>query len=213
MSWRRRCSNRSRARISVGGGQVYLRGLLTDGRRKSVKPMAARLGEDGNRQPLANFITTPGTRDTSGPSSPGGWRRRSGPQPGLRRHRVPQGRERLGMRVAAGHRHRGQGPQTARSASRSTSRPITPRRRSTGGCSCRRAETRSWGLKAPLAVADAGYGDAAALRHGLQARGLDYVVGISTTLCTQPGEAAVVAEPYSGRDSRRWRSIPTSPGP
>jgi SRSO17 transposase len=39
-------------------GQVYLRGLLTDGRRKSVEPMAARLGEDGNRQALANFVTT-----------------------------------------------------------------------------------------------------------------------------------------------------------
>lgn len=39
-------------------GQVYLRGLLTDGQRKSVEPMATRLGEDGNRQALANFITT-----------------------------------------------------------------------------------------------------------------------------------------------------------
>nr|WP_238426548.1 transposase [Streptomyces adustus] len=32
--------------------------MLLDGRRKSVEPMAARLGEDGNRQALANFITT-----------------------------------------------------------------------------------------------------------------------------------------------------------
>jgi SRSO17 transposase len=39
-------------------GQVYLWGLLADGQRKSVEPMAARLGEDGNRQALANFITT-----------------------------------------------------------------------------------------------------------------------------------------------------------
>nr|WP_317452757.1 transposase [Streptomyces sp. CBMA29] len=30
-------------------GGVYLRGLLTDGKRKSVEPMAARLGADGNR--------------------------------------------------------------------------------------------------------------------------------------------------------------------
>jgi SRSO17 transposase len=37
---------------------VYLRGLLLDGRGKSVEPMAARLGEDGNRQALAHFITT-----------------------------------------------------------------------------------------------------------------------------------------------------------
>ncbi|WP_256986942.1 transposase [Streptomyces sp. BR123] len=39
-------------------GSVYLRGLLTDGGRKSVEPMAARLGEDGNRQALAHFITS-----------------------------------------------------------------------------------------------------------------------------------------------------------
>ncbi|MER6785489.1 IS701 family transposase [Streptomyces sp. NPDC000658] len=39
-------------------GQAYVRGLLLDGRRKSVEPMAARLGEDGNRQALAHFITS-----------------------------------------------------------------------------------------------------------------------------------------------------------
>ena len=39
-------------------GGVHLRGLLLDGQRKSVEPMAARLGEDGNRQALAHFITS-----------------------------------------------------------------------------------------------------------------------------------------------------------
>lgn len=39
-------------------GQVYLRGLLLDGRRKSVEPMAARLDEDGNGQAPAHFITS-----------------------------------------------------------------------------------------------------------------------------------------------------------
>ncbi|MEU6974353.1 IS701 family transposase [Kitasatospora aureofaciens] len=39
-------------------GQVYVRGLLLDGGRKSVEPMAARLGEDGNRQALAHFVTS-----------------------------------------------------------------------------------------------------------------------------------------------------------
>lgn len=39
-------------------GSVYLRGLLMDGGRESVEPMAARLGEDGNRQAPAHFITT-----------------------------------------------------------------------------------------------------------------------------------------------------------
>ncbi|TPQ22879.1 IS701 family transposase [Streptomyces sporangiiformans] len=39
-------------------GGVYLRGLLLEGKRKSVEPMAARLGGDGNRQALAHFITS-----------------------------------------------------------------------------------------------------------------------------------------------------------
>ncbi|WSM18718.1 transposase (plasmid) [Streptomyces sp. NBC_01717] len=39
-------------------GQVYVREVLLEGWRKSVEPMAARLGEDGNRQALAHFVTT-----------------------------------------------------------------------------------------------------------------------------------------------------------
>ncbi|MFD6422299.1 transposase, partial [Streptomyces sp. NPDC060198] len=34
--------------------------------------------------------------------------------------------------------------------------------------------------------------------HGLQARGLDYGVGISTTMSAHPRDAAPVTEPYSG---------------
>ncbi|CAM5635571.1 transposase [Streptomyces hirsutus] len=57
-------------------------------------------------------------------------------------------------------------------------------------------ETRSWGIEVPLAIADAGYGDAAAFRLGLNARGLSYVVGISATLSAQPGDAGPVAQVY-----------------
>ncbi|MEW2495936.1 transposase [Streptomyces nodosus] len=39
-------------------GRAYVRGLLLDGRRKSVELMAARLGAGGNRQALAHFVTT-----------------------------------------------------------------------------------------------------------------------------------------------------------
>nr|WP_239471922.1 transposase [Streptomyces sp. NEAU-S7GS2] len=39
-----------------GGG--CLQGLLLDGQRKSAEPMAARLGQDGNRKALAHFITS-----------------------------------------------------------------------------------------------------------------------------------------------------------
>ncbi|MFB7595205.1 transposase [Streptomyces sp. NPDC056160] len=51
------------------------------------------------------------------------------------------------------------------------------------------------------AAQDAGYGDAAAFRHGVRARGLKYAVGLSTTLSAQPGDAAPVNDPYSGHPS------------
>src|SRR5512142_1252089 len=38
------------------GGELYVRGLLTDGQRKSMQPMAARLGADHQR--LQQFITS-----------------------------------------------------------------------------------------------------------------------------------------------------------
>jgi hypothetical protein len=47
------CSPRSRGGISVGGR--YLRGLMLDGRRKSIQPMAERL-PDGNMQALQQFV-------------------------------------------------------------------------------------------------------------------------------------------------------------
>ena len=37
-------------------GELYVRGLLTDGQRKSMQPMAARLGTDHQR--LQQFITS-----------------------------------------------------------------------------------------------------------------------------------------------------------
>ncbi|MFH8405834.1 transposase, partial [Streptomyces sp. NPDC018019] len=36
-------------------GECYLRGLMLDGRRKSIQPMAARL-PDGNMQALQQFV-------------------------------------------------------------------------------------------------------------------------------------------------------------
>ena len=37
-------------------GQCYLRGLMLDGRRKSVEPMAARLGGEVHYQALHHFV-------------------------------------------------------------------------------------------------------------------------------------------------------------
>src|SRR5215212_10173662 len=53
-------------------GEVYLRGLMLDGKRKSIQPMAERL-PDGNEQALQQFVSqSPGT----GGRSANGWRNR-----------------------------------------------------------------------------------------------------------------------------------------
>ncbi|WP_190195491.1 IS701 family transposase, partial [Streptomyces minutiscleroticus] len=59
-------------------------------------------------------------------------------------------------------------------------------------------ETRSWGIDVPLVVADAGYGDAAAFRRGLEERRLPYVVGISGRHTAQPGDARLIQPVYAG---------------
>jgi SRSO17 transposase len=52
-------------------GQCYLRGLMLNGRRKSIEPMAARLGQ-AHYQALHHFVATnPGI----GGRSAGGWPR------------------------------------------------------------------------------------------------------------------------------------------
>src|SRR5260370_17339606 len=45
-------------------GELYVRGLLTDGRRKSMQPMAGRLGIDP--QPLPQFIPSSPSHHTAG---------------------------------------------------------------------------------------------------------------------------------------------------
>ena len=47
--------SRWRVRTSGAWGEVYLRGLMLDGKRKSIEPMAARL-EDGDEQCLQQFV-------------------------------------------------------------------------------------------------------------------------------------------------------------
>ncbi len=54
-------------------GEVYLRGLMLDGKRKSIEPMAARL-EDGDEQCLQQFGRTrfPHHGAAAASSTPGG---------------------------------------------------------------------------------------------------------------------------------------------
>ncbi|MFI1870014.1 IS701 family transposase [Streptomyces jumonjinensis] len=232
-------------------GQVYLRGLLTDGQRKSVEPMAARLGEDGNRQALAHFITT-SPWDPSHSRARLAWRMEKAIRPTVlvfddtgflkdgnasacvsRQYTGTAGKVtncQVGVSLHLVSDHASAAvdwrlflPESWDPASLKADPDRTARRTACGIpddivhvekwqlALDMLDETRSWGIEVPVAIADAGYGDAAAFRHGLQARGLHYVVGISTTLSAQPGEAVPVTEPYSGIGRRSAAKYPDKP--
>ncbi|WP_405677740.1 IS701 family transposase [Streptomyces sp. NBC_00868] len=232
-------------------GRVYLRGLLTDGQRKSVEPMAARLGEDGNRQALAHFITT-SPWDPAHVRARLAWKMEKAIRPTVlvfddtgflkdgtasacvsRQYTGTAGKVtncQVGVSLHLTSDHASAAvdwrlfqPETWDPASPKADPAKVARR-----TACQIPddighvekwqlaldmldETRSWGIEVPVAVADAGYGDAAAFRHGLQARSLNYVVGISTTLSAQPGHAVPVAEPYSGIGRRPVEKYPDKP--
>ncbi|MGW5782347.1 IS701 family transposase [Streptomyces sp. NPDC003863] len=232
-------------------GQVYLRGLLTDGQRKSVEPMAARLGEDGNRQALAHFITT-SPWDPAHVRARLAWRMEKAIRPTAlifddtgflkdgtasacvsRQYTGTAGKVtncQVGVSLHLASDHASSAvdwrlflPETWAPGSVKADPDKVARR-----TACQIPddighvekwqlaldmldETRSWGIEVPLAIADAGYGDAAAFRLGLNTRGLNYVVGISTTMSAQPGEAVLALEPYSGTGRPPVAKYPDKP--
>ncbi len=60
-------------------------------------------------------------------------------------------------------------------------------------------EAIGWGLVPPLVAADAGYGDAAEFRQGLEDRALRYVVQIASTASAHPQAAQRCAPVYHGQ--------------
>src|SRR6266498_515301 len=88
-------------------GQCYLRGLMLDGRRKSIEPMAARLGEV-HYQPLDQPLGL-----AAGPRAAGraAGRRAFADRVGGGRHRLSQGRLVLGGGAAPVFGHAGQDRQ------------------------------------------------------------------------------------------------------
>jgi hypothetical protein len=218
-------------------GQAYVRGLLLEGRRKSVEPMAARFGEDGNRQALAHFITSSPWNaahvrvrlawrmhevigpealivdDTGflkdGDASACVARQCTGtagkvtkcqvgcrciwPPPCLGRDRLAAVPARLlGPGLSAGGCGQGCPPYSLR-----RSRPGGACGEVAAGPGHDRRDL-SWGVDAPLIVADAGYGDTAAFRHGLEERGLPYAVGISGRHIAHSADARPVQPAYAG---------------
>ncbi|MFE9688149.1 IS701 family transposase, partial [Streptomyces sp. NPDC006285] len=72
-------------------------------------------------------------------------------------------------------------------------------------------EARSWGVDVPLVVADAGYGDAAAFRHGLEERHLPYAVGISSRHMAHPADARPVQPACAGTGRPPRMQYPDAP--
>src|ERR671925_1994844 len=117
-------------------GACYLRGLMLDGRRKSVEPMAQRLGEV-HYQALHHFVAVspwdwrPVRRRLAevlcGALSPTAWVVDDTGFPNAGDHSVG---------CSASPRARWARPPTASWGCRSTRSPSTPRARWTGGCLC-----------------------------------------------------------------------------
>lgn len=231
----------------------YLTGLMLDGRRKSVEPMAARLDE-ANDQSLQHFLAnTPWdpvpvrarlARKMHKAIGPAAW---VADDTGFTKD------GRLSPCVArqytgtAGKITNCQVATTLHLASDEASCPIGWRLfmpeswdpdsgKASGDVHQRRAacaipddehhrpkwqlalecvdEALSWGVPAPpVLAADAGYGDAAAFRHGLTERSIPYAVQISVTLSVLPATATRTTPPYSGRGIRpkpRYEQDPVS---
>jgi SRSO17 transposase len=113
--------------------QCYLRGLLLDGRRKSIEPMAARLGEV-HYQALHHFVAVfpwdwrPVRRRLAEMMTGGA----AADRVGGRRHRLSQGRQLLGGGAAPVLGHAGARPPTASFRCRSTRSPSRPAARFEG---------------------------------------------------------------------------------
>lgn len=210
-------------------GEVYLRGLMLDGKRKSIEPMAVRL-EDGDEQCLQQFVN----------QSPWQW--------------APV-RERLAVRMSTaiaseawviddtgfpkfGDKSVGVARQycgalgkvgncqvgvSISAVTAQASCPLDwrlflpaqwdddPRRAACRVPDQARHEPKwklalgmidelsGWGIQAPPVLGDAAYGDVTELRRGLEQRGLEYVLDVKGATSALPESASPERPEYSGR--------------
>lgn len=226
-------------------GRLYVRGLLLDGRRKSMQPMAGRLGVD--HQQLQQFMTSSTwpvadvraqlawravavvrpevwvVDDTGFPkdgvSSPGVARQYSGTlgkvgncQIGVSVHAASDSAScPLSWRLFLPQSWDGPDAAARRKACRI---PDTVHHRPKWQLALEMLdELAGIGLRPAALVADAGYGANADFRHGLEDRGLAYVLQARAEMTAHREEAVPHQPAYSGLGPRplpRYRTRPVS---
>src|SRR5512142_471534 len=144
-------------------GELYVRGLLTDGQRKSMQPMAARLGVD--HQWLQQFITSSTWDYAAVRRNVARWFAASQP---------------VGALVI----------DDTGFAKDGTASPCVARQYSgTLGKVANCQEITAAGGARPVVVTDAGYGDNTTFRLELDARGWRYAVAVKGTTSAYAGDA------------------------
>ncbi|WP_432189831.1 IS701 family transposase [Streptomyces sp. Tue6028] len=222
----------------------YLRGLMLDGRRKSIQAMAERL-PDGNEQNLQQFVN----QSTWDPVlvrrriaermvpqiGPDAWAVDDVSFPKDGKMSVAVAPQYCG---ALGKQANCQVAVSVHAVSDTASCPLqwrlfvpeewaddAARRRKTGipqevghREKWRLAldtvdELAGWGLVPPVVVADAGYGQNADFRDGLEGRGIEYVVAVRSDVIAHPHDARPTAPAWSGNGRKpqsRYRDKPSS---
>jgi SRSO17 transposase len=210
-------------------GEVYLRGLMLDGKRKSIEPMAARL-EDGEEQCLQQFVNQspwrwePVRRNLAvrmdAEICPDAWVIDDTGFPKFGEKSVGVARQYCGALGKIGNCQVG---VSISAATPQASCPIDWRlfmpaewdedlRRE----ACRVPEEvthepkwklalqmidelREWGLEAPVVLGDAAYGDVTELRAGLAEREISYVLDVKGSTSALPEGAKPERPKGSGR--------------
>lgn len=215
----------------------YLHGLMLDGRRKSVQPMAARL-PDVHDQALNHFVTNSpwpvepvrarlaermhdAIRPKAWAIDDTGWLKCGKASPGVARQYTGSAGKITNCQVGVSVNlvtDTASCPADWRLFLPEAWDPTTDKARpdlATARARCaipdqighrpkwRLAldmidEMAGWGLTAPVIVADAGYGDAAEFRQGLDDRELTYVLAVAGTHTAYPEDATRTAPPYRG---------------